>query len=348
VAPHRCHTGHRTPHEVHHPVLHRGILGGLLLTRSRRYFLSGWFWIGVAAALLIFLPNFLWQFQHNFISYQFLQHIHARDVGEGRAEHFFSGQFLINVNLFAAPLWIAGLISFLRGHPDSNYRIFAWMYLIPLILFVANQGRGYYLAAAYPMLLAMGASVGEKWLASLRPAWRCTVAGLMLTGFIAVTLYVCVLILPFATDGPLAYFALSNNGDLREELGWDTMLNSIVSVRDSLPPQQQSSVGVLVGNYGEAGAIEILGPAYHLSPPISATNSAWLRGYPQPTPSTLIVVGLSQRFIENNLTSCYLATRIPYPRNQNNEESRDHPDIYVCGPPRQPWPEFWKNIQAFG
>ena len=325
-----------------------GILGGLLLTRSRRYFLSGWFWIGVAAALLIFLPNFLWQFQHNFISYQFLQHIHARDVGEGRAEHFFSGQFLINVNLFAAPLWIAGLISFLRGHPDSNYRIFAWMYLIPLILFVANQGRGYYLAAAYPMLLAMGASVGEKWLASLRPAWRYTVAGLMLTGFIAVTLYVCVLILPFATDGPLAYFALSNNGDLREELGWDTMLNSIVSVRDSLPPQQQSSVGVLVGNYGEAGAIEILGPAYHLSPPISATNSAWLRGYPQPTPSTLIVVGLSQRFIENNLTSCYLATRIPYPRNQNNEESRDHPDIYVCGPPRQPWPEFWKNIQAFG
>jgi hypothetical protein len=198
------------------------------------------------------------------------------------------------------------------------------------------------------MLLAMGASVGEKWLASLRPAWRCTVAGLMLTGFIAVTLYVCVLILPFATDGPLAYFALSNNGDLREELGWDTMLNSIVSVRDSLPPQQQTSVGVLVGNYGEAGAIEILGPAYHLSPPISATNSAWLRGYPQPTPSTLIVVGLSQRFMENNLTSCYLATRIPYPRNQNNEESRDHPDIYVCGPPRQPWPEFWKNIQAFG
>jgi 4-amino-4-deoxy-L-arabinose transferase-like glycosyltransferase len=51
-----------------------GILVGLILSRSRRYFLSGWFWAGVALALLIFLPNFLWQVRHDFISYRFLQH----------------------------------------------------------------------------------------------------------------------------------------------------------------------------------------------------------------------------------------------------------------------------------
>jgi hypothetical protein len=26
----------------------------------------------------------------------------------------------------------------------------------------------------------------------------------------------------------------------------------------------------------------------------------------------------------------------------------DHPDIYVCGPSRIPWPELWKTHQSFG
>jgi hypothetical protein len=31
-----------------------------------------------------------------------------------------------------------------------------------------------------------------------------------------------------------------------------------------------------------------------------------------------------------------------------NEESRFHADILVCGPPRLGWPEFWKQFQRFG
>ena len=65
-----------------------GILAGLVFTPARRYFVSRWFWAGVALALLIFLPNLVWLLRHDFISYHFLQHIHARDVGEGRAEGF--------------------------------------------------------------------------------------------------------------------------------------------------------------------------------------------------------------------------------------------------------------------
>jgi len=93
-------------------------------------------------------------------------------------------------------------------------------------------------------------------------------------------------------------------------------------------------------------AIELFGPAYHLPPPISGTNSAWLRGYPPSQPTTVIVVGDGDR--DRQFTNCKLARTIPYPENQNNEESRDHADIYVCGPPRLPWPELWKIAQAFG
>jgi 4-amino-4-deoxy-L-arabinose transferase-like glycosyltransferase len=90
-----------------------GILGGLLLTRDRRFFLSGWLWGGVGLALLIFLPNLVWQIRHGFVTYHFLQHIHLRDVGEGRANGFVLNQFLICTNLCSAPPVDCGLVVLL-------------------------------------------------------------------------------------------------------------------------------------------------------------------------------------------------------------------------------------------
>ena len=322
-----------------------GILGGLLLTSARRFLLSRWFLGGAALALLIFLPNLVWQVRHGFISLHFLQHIHARDVGEGRANGFLRDQFMICTNLFAAPLWIAGLLSFLR---DRRYRMLAWIYLVPFALFFFGKGRGYYLAAAYPVLMAMGAGAGERWLASLSRLWRRTVESVFFTGLAACGLYICALVLPIASSGKLRDFALANNGDLREEIGWNELVKAVAGIRDSLPPEQRGSVGVLVGNYGEQGAVEILGQNYHLPVPISMTNSAWLRGYPVPPPSTLIVLGFSGEDAERAFTACQLAGHDGNPYGVKNEESEYHPDIFVCGGPRLGWPEFWREYQAFG
>ena len=160
-----------------------GILVGLVLTPARRFFGSPWFWGGVALAFLIFLPNLIWQMRHDYISFHFLRHIHARDVRQGRAHGFVRGQFLICANLFAAPLWIAGLLGYLR---DRRYRLLAYMYLVPLALFLLGKGRSYYLAAAYPMLIAMGAVVGERWAASLPGLWRRSVSAAYFIGVTAV------------------------------------------------------------------------------------------------------------------------------------------------------------------
>ena len=142
-------------------------------------------------------------------------------------------------------------------------------------------------------------------------------------------------------------FALENNGDLREEIGWDELVKTVAGIRDSLPAEQRQNVGVAVGNYGEQGAVEILGAAYHLPVPISGTNSAWLRGYPVPPPSTLIVVGLSHQYADRMFTGCRVAGHNGNSLGVQNEESQDHPDIFVCGGPRMPWPEFWKEFQGF-
>jgi hypothetical protein len=44
------------------------------------------------------------------------------------------------------------------------------------------------------------------------------------------------------------------------------------------------SAGILAGNYGEAGAINLYGPAYGLPEAMSGINSYWLCGYGDPPP----------------------------------------------------------------
>ena len=67
-----------------------------------------------------------------------------------------------------------------------------------------------------------------------------------------------------------------------------------------------------------------------------------------PPPSTLIVVGLSRQDADRMFTACRLAAHNGNSLGVRNEESRDHPDIFVCGGPRMTWPEFWKEFQSYG
>jgi len=190
--------------------------------------------------------------------------------------------------------------------------------------------------------------MAERWVGSMSQLSRRALEFAFFLALAVGGVYICAVVLPIASSGALRDFALKNNGDLREEIGWDDLVKAVAGVRDSLPAEQRENVGIVVGNYGEQGAIEILGPVYRLPPPISATNSAWLRGYPVPPPTTLIVIGHDQSDVEQTFTACRLAGHNGNAEGVQNEESSSHPDIFVCGPPRQSWPEFWRDHQAFG
>lgn len=322
-----------------------GVVGAFVLTPARRYLRTRWFWLGVALAAVIFLPNFIWQVRYQFISVHFLQHIHTRDIGEGRTAGFWPSQLLVCVDAVAVPLAIAGLAGFAL---NRRYRTLAWMYAIPVVVLWLAKGRGYYAGAVYPMLIAMGAVMFERTLRRLSQPARVAVAAVYLAAIAAPGVYVSLVIIPWTNGGPLKARALAHNEDLRQEIGWDELVTTVATIRDSFAPEQRASVGVLVGNYGEQGAIEILGQRYGLPAPISGTNSAWYRSYPQRTPSALIVIGFSQKGAESAFESCRLAGHNGNSLGIHNEESDDHPDIFVCRQPRLGWQEFWKKFQRFG
>lgn len=320
---------------------------GVVFTPARRYLKSKWIWYGVAVSLLIILPNLLWQAQHHFISLDFLKHIHERDVRIGRTKDFLPDQF--KLTLFGIPLWLAGLYFYFASPKGSRFRILGSMYLVPLALFVIAKGRGYYLAAAYPMLYAAGSVLGEQWLASMRRNWAIAWRALAWTALLVNIIFVGVFLLPVGQVNTW-WWKIANNiqGDYREEFGWEELTQTAAQIRDSLPAEDRAHLGILAGNYGEAGAINLYGERFGLPSAISGINSFWARGYGDPPPQTLIVIGLSRHFREEHFAYCQLAGHTGNQFGVKNEETEDHPDIFVCRSLLQPWPEFWKDFQYYG
>jgi len=324
-----------------------GIVAAVTLTDARRFLKSKWLWCGVAMSLLIFLPNLIWQARHHFVSLEFLRNIHARDIRIGFTDYFLPRQLALT--LLAFPLWIAGLYFYLFSRQGRKYRALGWMYLAPLAIFIGVKARGYYLAPAYPMLYAAGSVWGQEWLASLRAerarviracAWNALALDIALAAALA---------LPIAPiNSNWGRIAIKINGNFRDAIGWPELVQTLAQIRNSLPETERARTAVLAANYGEAGAVNLLGPRYGLPPVISGGNSFWAHGYGDPPPETVIVVGFSRAFVERNFASCQLAAKIWNEFGVENEETRDHPDIYVCRRLRQTWPEFWKNFQYFG
>lgn len=360
-----------------------GLVVGVLLTRQRRDLASPWLWGGVGLALLIWLPNLVWLAQHQFITLEFLRAISARDQAAGRSAGYLIEQLIICINPVTVPLWVAGLVAvFLPSmvHPQlpqtaspfsgrtartaapdneaasafsspesTRYQLLAWMFLVPFLLFLLLGGRSYYLAPAYPALLALGSVWWERWLGGLAPRVRRAALGVT-AGLLGVgALVFGAVMLPLApVNSPLWQISSGLHNNFAEQIGWDELLAATAAVYNGLPAEERASAGILAGNYGEAGAINLFGAALGLPEALSAVNSGWLRSYPDPPPRTLVVLGWPQAYAERFFARCTVAGRITNRFGVANEESENHPEILVCRELRLPWPEFWLQVQAFG
>ena len=323
------------------------IVAGVLFTDARRYLKSKWLWIGVGLSILVWLPNLLWQVQHGFVSLDFLTHIHARDIRQGRTAYFLPQQFTLVG--FRFPLALAGLFFCLVSPAGKRFRMIGWMYVVTLLLFIVAKGRWYYMGPAYPMLYAAGTVWGEQWLASLQRARATTIRRVVWLVLVVEIIQTIAFWMPVA---PLnsRWWTISNavQGDFREEIGWPELVQEVARIRASLSPEERAHLGIIGTNYGEAGAINLYGSQYGLPRAISGVNSFWQRGYGDPPPQTVIIIGLSRKYMDESFQSCRLAGHTWNQYNIKNEETVDHPDIYVCGPPQQGWPEFWKHFRYYG
>jgi len=211
------------------------------------------------------------------------------------------------------------------------------------------KGRSYYMGPAYPMLYAAGAVWGEGWLATLQRGRAMTIRRVVWAGLAISVISTIAFWMPTAPVNS-RWWTISNSmqGDHREEIGWPELVQEVAKIRDSLTPEERAHLGIIGTNYGEAGAINLYGPQYGLPRAISGVNSFWYRGCGDPPPQTVIVIGLSRKYMDESFESCRLAGHTWNQYGVKNEETADHPDIYVCGPPKDGWPKFWDDFRYYG
>src|SRR5258706_4134237 len=152
-----------------------GIVVGLLLTPERKALAHRWIWIAGAIAFLIFLPNFVWNVQHGWPFFELMANIRksGRDVVVGPMK--FLAEQVVILGPLLAPVWLIGIASLMFGK-GKKYRALAWAYLFTLAFLIVQHGKNYYLAPAYPMLLAAGAVAIERYVESRQWNWLKPVA----------------------------------------------------------------------------------------------------------------------------------------------------------------------------
>jgi Dolichyl-phosphate-mannose-protein mannosyltransferase len=270
---------------------------GLLLTSQRRILFSRWAAVGILLLILIPLPHLFWQIHNHWPILEFLHN--------GQKEHknivlnpmqFLLAQFM-NMHPVNALLWITGIVSLLRAKSIRDGRWLGITYLLFFAFMFKLHAKDYYLAAIYPALFAAGAIAWEHRFANSRAVQRDRVVAFPV--FEAILLAAGLIVLPMSSpvlrpDAWVHYAtSLHLQGDKMETMangplpqfyadrfGWDELTTKVVAAYQSLSPDERSRACIWGSNYGETGAINLLGPRLEPQLPeaFSSHNNYWIWG----------------------------------------------------------------------
>jgi len=143
---------------------------GILLTKHRKLLLSKRIWIAVAIAVLVFLPNIIWQLTHHLPLVTHMRKLRSTQLDYVTPSDFLLQQLLVHGS--AIWVWLVGMAFLLFSYRLRNYRFLGWAYMATLLLFLLLNGKNYYLFGAYPVLFAAGGIGFERLLKARGYFWR--------------------------------------------------------------------------------------------------------------------------------------------------------------------------------
>jgi MFS family permease len=327
---------------------------GMFLTPARRFLWSRWLALGVLVAGLLIAPNLIWQWLHGFPSLEFYHNaMKYKNIPTGPVEVLL--QQVLLANLFALPLWGAGLLFFFFARGAARYRFVGWTYLVLLAMMIASKSsRPDRIAAIYTLLFAGGA-VALQGLSV--PVVRRGAMALM-TG---------MLILSMAITAPISTPLLSPKQEKRfltaigfnlsietgkrndalpqwlgDRLGWREMAEAVAQVYRDLPEEDQKTVVFISGSYGHAGALDLYGPELGLPPRVYSTNNTYhLWGPPPESAQVYIGVAVNRSDYEQRFQSVREAAVFTC---EMGSSSLRQVSIYVMRTPKgsvtKAWPDF--------
>jgi hypothetical protein len=320
---------------------------GLLVTYGGSLLASRWPWLGFILAFALFLPNLVWQAQNGFPTLEFVRTLRAQVLElQGRAL-FAAGQ-LLYFHPLALPIWVTGLVSSLRERHHAA-RPLAVLFVLLFAFFLIAGGKPYYLASAYPPMLAAGGVVLERWFERRLVLRRAFVAALASTG--AILGMVTLPVLPLRTvDGILEAVLgwvvppIALTHDLHGMFGWREHAATIDSVYRALPEAAQRQATVLTGSYSQAGAINMF-RSPDTPHAVSGHMTYYLWGPDSSRGAALIAYGVPRALLERHYQTCLERARIHVPLARPGDTDLA---VYVCQEPRSAMATWWPELRRFG
>ena len=264
-------------------MLYIGLLLIIPFTEYRDVFRKKMFWYGIAAGFLIFLPNLIWQAVNGFPVFNHIGELYDTQLVHMDYTLFLTEQLIMP---FAATLLtLAGLLFLLTGSKMIRFRFLGFLSLFIIVGLMLLKGKSYYTLGIFPMLIVSGAVAYDHW---FRGSWIRVMFPVFL---VILTLPLIPMGIPvYKKDGLIKYFnkleekygmdlgrrfedgsVHSLPQDYADMLGWEEM--TALAAKAYRMIGDKESAFIYAENYGEAGAITVIGKKYGLPEAVSFNES---------------------------------------------------------------------------
>jgi tetratricopeptide (TPR) repeat protein len=316
---------------------------------QRKFYKSPWIWLAGVIALLFLTPWIIWQIQQDWYYLGV-----AADYSGGLAyvssfPEWIWGQILPN-NMIAFPIWVTGLVLLLFSSKWKTYRLFGFMYVFLFFMYFFIGAKFYFLIPMYSILLVVGSIKIEEILDN--KSWQKLTKKMLLTllpvSYILLSIPFLPMIVPLlplehlvnymSVIGVTAGVRQENNQldelpqHYADRFGWEEMVDQIAEIYDSVSTTTKDKIGIFTENWGQAGAIHLLGQKYDLPEPTSFHGWYYYETIRKhEVLNNYIVIGrpdLTLASLFNEVTLCGIYTHpycMPY---ENNKP------IYFCTNPK--------------
>jgi len=313
---------------------------------------SRWAWIGAAIALVIFLPNVIWEARHGWPQIEVVRNA-QQFKNEPISVWRFLGEQILFLDPVALPVWFGGLVWLFVAKEARRFRFLGFAYAIVMLVIMGLGGKSYYPLPVYTILAAAGGVAFERFAIPAARWLRGAITTLVIAGGIA-GLPLAVPVLPVDTllrySQALPFTRVQTERDATANLsqlyadmfGWPELARRVGAVYHSLPPSEQSSCAILGGNYGEAGAIDYYGPEMGLPSAISGHNSYFDWGPRNYTGDCMVIFGERAKEFTQYFGESELADTVSNPDGMPSEQEVQ---IYVCRKPKAPLSVLWPNFK---
>lgn len=305
-------------------------LFGILSTKQRHLLASVWPWLGVLIAAVIALPNLIWQATNGWPQLEMAEALRARS--EGALAFLLYQPLLLSIAL-AVPA-AAGWWWLARSEEARSWRPIPIAYGFLAVLFLATDGKSYYLAPMYSALVA----AGGVWFDRLSRRGK-QLMGISAGVGVAIGALIALPLMPIESAG-----SFDLTGELGETVGWPTLVDQVEQTRASIPADVRGEAIVFTGSYGEAGAVEVLGPDIGRPPAVSGHNNYWLWGPPRHH-GPIIGVGYVEGALRPICPDLSRVDTLGNPHEVENEVLGQ--PLWLCLDTTRQLSEIWDSVRHF-